>query len=140
MYLEHRKVGPMKNNKKERKISVVTILFYIASIIFLCIAAFSIWQSYKTVKSYQTQYTLLISDILNIYFSGSAQHFASAFFMYGIGTVLAKINALEIPLTATAKVEVEEEDEAIEFLDFENAEKPAKNEEIMQEEKLAEAK
>lgn len=98
MYLEYRKVGLMKNKKNETKTSVASILFYVAAVLFLCIAAFSIWQAYLTVQSYQMQYTLKISDILNLYFSGSAQYFAYAIILYGIGVVLGKVNALAFAL------------------------------------------
>lgn len=90
----NRKVGTMTNNKKRATKSVASIVFYVVAVIFLCIAAFSIWQGYLTVQSYKMQYTLKIADTINIYFSACAQYFAYAFILYGMGTVLAKLQGL----------------------------------------------
>ena len=39
--------------KKEMKISKASIVFYVAAVIFLAIAAFEIYQAYLTVESYR---------------------------------------------------------------------------------------
>ena len=48
--------------KKEMKISKASIVFYVASVIFLAIAAFEIYQAYLTVESYKTTYTLQLTE------------------------------------------------------------------------------
>lgn len=83
----------MKTNES-MKVSKASIVFYVASVIFLFIAAFEIYQSYVTVQAYQESYSLEIADILNLYFTGCVPYFAFAFLSYGIGEVLKKISDL----------------------------------------------
>lgn len=90
--------------KKEMKISKASIVFYVAAVIFLAIAAFEIYQAYLTVESYKTTYTLQMSDILNLYFTGCVPYFGFAFLSYGIGEIMKKIN----DLTSTLRLSMED--------------------------------
>ena len=104
--------------KKEMKISKASIVFYVASVIFLAIAAFEIYQAYLTVESYKTTYTLQLTDILNLYFTGCVPYFGFAFLAYGIGEVPKKINDLTSTLRLCIEdvIEEEVEEEAEEFV------------------------
>lgn len=98
----------MKKTKKETGVSVISIVFYVIAVVFLCIAAFNIWQAYQTVQSYQLQYSLTLSDILGVYFSNCAQYFAYAFVLYGVGVALNKIAVLNKTLCTCMDSGVEE--------------------------------
>lgn len=78
-------------NKKSRK-SALSILFYLLAVIFLCIAAFAIWNSYSQVEAYKTQYALKLTEVLNVYFTGCAQFFGFSFLFYGIGKCISKVH------------------------------------------------
>ena len=106
----------MKKTKKETGFSIIGIVFYVVAVVFLCIAAFSIWQSYLTVQNYQLQYTLSISDVLGVYFSNCSQYFAYAFILYGIGAGLSKIAVLNTTLCACMDTDVEEVEETSEVV------------------------
>lgn len=81
-------------NKKQIGISKASITFYVMAVIFLLIAAFSIYQAYLTVQGYKAQYMLQFTDELNIYLQGCSSSFAFAFIFYAIGVILNKINDL----------------------------------------------
>lgn len=112
-----RKVEIMKT-KKEMKISKASIVFYVAAVIFLAIAAFEIYQTYLTVENYKTTYTLQLTDILNLYFTGCVPYFGFAFLAYGIGEVLKKISDLTSTLRLCMEDVIEEavEEDAEEFV------------------------
>lgn len=80
--------------KNGLRISKASILFYVASVVFLLIAAFEIYQAYLTVETYKATYSLEITDILNLYFTGCVPYFGFAFISYGIGEVLKKLTDL----------------------------------------------
>lgn len=86
-------------NKKQNSVSKASILFYVMAVIFLLIAAFSIYQAYLTVQGYKAQYTLQFTDILNIYLQGCSPSFAFAFIFYGIGVILNKIMEMNSSLS-----------------------------------------
>lgn len=93
---------------KDMKISKASVVFYVASVIFLAIATFEIYQLYMTVVNYQTMYTLDLSDILNLYFTGCVPYFGFAFISYGIGEVLKKIGDLTSALQLCMEDAMEE--------------------------------
>lgn len=104
--------------KKEMKISKASIVFYVAAVVFLAIAAFEIYQTYLTVENYKTTYTLQLTDILNLYFTGCVPYFGFAFLAYGIGEVLKKISDLTSTLRLCMEDVIEEavEEDAEEFV------------------------
>lgn len=69
--------------------SRLNIIFYVASLIFLGIAIFSMYTSYQSIAQYQTNYstTLSVVDILNTYFNNCGRYFAYAIICYGIGII-----------------------------------------------------
>lgn len=89
----------MNDKAKITRISKASILFYIAAVVFLLIGAFSIYMAYESIQNYQTQYTLEVKDILNVYFSGAAPFFAYGIISYGIGVVISKVSELNYHLT-----------------------------------------
>ncbi|MEG0274811.1 MAG: hypothetical protein RR690_06740 [Longicatena sp.] len=108
----------MNKTKKVSKISAISIVFYVVAVVFLCIAAFNIWQAYDYVQTQQAQYTLTLSYIFYVYSTYSAQYFAYAFILYGVGVGLSKINVLhyafsEIVGNAMEEVEVSSTDDEV---------------------------
>lgn len=104
----------MNNKTKETTISKASILFYVTAVIFLLIGAFSIYMAYGTIQNYQTQYTLELKDIMNVYFSGAAQYFAYAIISYGIGVILKKFSELNQNLSLCMEDVIEESEEELE--------------------------
>ncbi len=80
--------------KNGLRVSKASILFYAAAVVFLLIAAFEIYQAYVTVETYKASYSLEMTDILNLYFTGCVPYFGFAFVSYGIGEVLKKLTDL----------------------------------------------
>ena len=80
--------------KNGLRVSKASILFYVAAVVFLLIAAFEIYQAYVTVETYKASYSLQMTDILNLYFTGCVPYFGFAFVSYGIGEVLKKLTDL----------------------------------------------
>ena len=80
--------------KNEFKISKGSIIFYLASVIFLGIGAFYFYVTYQSVAMYSQQQSLQMLDVLNAYFSNCAPFFAYAFGCYGIGYIIMKQNRL----------------------------------------------
>ena len=76
------------------KISKASIVFYVASVVFLGIAAFYFYITYESVVTYSQSASLEIKDMLNAYFSNCAPFFAYAFGCYGIGFIISKIGNL----------------------------------------------
>ena len=70
------------------------------------------------MESYKTTYTLQLTDILNLYFTGCVPYFGFAFLAYGSGEVLKKINDLTSTLRLCIEdvIEEEVEEEAEEFV------------------------
>ena len=81
-------------SKNKIKISKASIVFYVASIVFLGIAAFYFYITYESVVTYSQSASLEIKDMLNAYFSNCAPFFAYAFGCYGIGFIISKIGNL----------------------------------------------
>lgn len=81
-------------SKNKLKISKASIVFYVASVIFLGIAAFYFYITYESVVTYSQSASLEIKDMLNAYFSNCAPFFAYAIGCYGIGFVISKIGNL----------------------------------------------
>ncbi len=82
------------NVKNKIKISKASIVFYVASVVFLGIAAFYFYITYESVVTYSQSASLEIKDMLNAYFSNCAPFFAYAFGCYGIGFIISKIGNL----------------------------------------------
>ena len=80
-------------SKNKIKISKASIVFYVASVVFLGIAAFYFYITYESVVTSQSA-SLEIKDMLNAYFSNCAPFFAYAFGCYGIGFIISKIGNL----------------------------------------------
>lgn len=100
----------MKKNK-EVALSKAGIAFYVLAVIFLCIAAFSIFTAYASVGNYSTQYALTFNDKLNVYITQSAGYFAYAFLAYGVGMILNKLSNLTSALELCMVDASEKEDE-----------------------------
>lgn len=81
-------------SKNKIKISKASIVFYVASVVFLGIAAFYFYITYESVVTYSQSASLEIKDMLNTYFSNCAPFFAYAFGCYGIGFIISKIGNL----------------------------------------------
>ena len=81
-------------SKNKIKISKSSIVFYVASVVFLGIAAFYFYITYESVVTYSQSASLEIKDMLNAYFSNCAPFFAYAFGCYGIGFIISKIGNL----------------------------------------------
>ena len=81
-------------SKNKIKISKASIVFYVASVVFLGIAAFYFYITYESVVTYSQSASLEIKDMLNAYFSNCAPFFAYAFGCYGIGFIISKIGNL----------------------------------------------
>lgn len=81
-------------SKNKIKISKASIVFYVASVVFLGIAAFYFYITYESVVTYSQSASLEIKDMLNAYFSNCAPFFAYAFCCYGIGFIISKIGNL----------------------------------------------
>lgn len=119
----------MKKTNKTAGTSAISIVFYVASVIFLAIAAFSVYQAYETVATYKQTYTMTFSDIIGIYFTSCAQYFAYAFIIYGIGNGLSRISLLNHTLADvmdSAVEEIETEPEDIEIIDMSASAEPEK--------------
>lgn len=86
-------------SKNKIKISKASIVFYVASVVFLGIAAFYFYITYESVVTYSQSASLEIKDMLNAYFSNCAPFFAYAFGCYGIGFIISKIGNLNQILT-----------------------------------------
>lgn len=84
----------MLMSKNKIKISKASIVFYVASVVFLGIAAFYFYITYESVVTYSQSASLEIKDMLNAYFSNCAPFFAYAFGCYGIGFIISKIGNL----------------------------------------------
>ena len=84
----------MLMSKNKIKISKASIVFYVASVVFLGIAAFYFYITYVSVVTYSQSASLEINDMLNAYFSNCAPFFAYAFGCYGIGFIISKIGNL----------------------------------------------
>lgn len=97
--------------KKSMKVSKASIVFYVAAVIFLAIAAFEIYQTYQSIVSYKTQYSLQLMDVLNLYFTGCVPYFGFAFISYGIGEVLKKVGELHAALSLCIEDAIEDEAE-----------------------------
>lgn len=85
-------------NKKQNGISKASIIFYVVAVIFLLIAAFSIYQAHAIIQINKTQYAMKFTDVLNVYLQGVAPSFGFAFILYGIGVVLNKFNDMNSSL------------------------------------------
>ena len=81
-------------SKNKIKISKASIVFYVASVVFLGIAALYFYITYESVVTYSQSASLEIKDMLNAYFSNCAPFFAYAFGCYGIGFIISKIGNL----------------------------------------------
>lgn len=81
-------------SKNKIKISKASIVFYVASVVFLGIAAFYFYITYESVVTYSQSASLEIKDMLNAYFSNCVPFFAYAFGCYGIGFIISKIGNL----------------------------------------------
>ena len=81
-------------SKNKIKISKASIVFYVASVVFLGIAAFYFYITYESVVTYSQSASLEIKDMLNAYFSNCGPFFAYAFGCYGIGFIISKIGNL----------------------------------------------
>lgn len=81
-------------SKNKIKISKASIVFYVASVVFLGIAAFYFYITYESVVTYSQSASLEIKDMLNAYFSNCAPFLAYAFGCYGIGFIISKIGNL----------------------------------------------
>ena len=81
-------------SKNKITISKASIVFYVASVVFLGIAAFYFYITYESVVTYSQSASLEIKDMLNAYFSNCAPFFAYAFGCYGIGFIISKIGNL----------------------------------------------
>lgn len=81
-------------SKNKIKISKASIVFYVASVVFLGIAAFYFYITYESAVTYSQSASLEIKDMLNAYFSNCAPFFAYAFGCYGIGFIISKIGNL----------------------------------------------
>ena len=97
--------------KKEVRIAKSSILFYIASVIFLGIACFYFIVTYQSVVMLSEQTKVQFVDMLNAYFSNCAPFFAYAFACYGIGLVLAKLQTLVSTLSLCVEEAIEEVEE-----------------------------
>ena len=84
----------MLMSKNKIKISKASIVFYVASVVFLGIAAFYFYITYESVVTYSQSASLEIKDMLNAYFTNCAPFFAYAFGCYGIGFIISKIGNL----------------------------------------------
>ena len=84
----------MLMSKNKIKISKASIVFYVASVVCLGIAAFYFYITYESVVTYSQSASLEIKDMLNAYFSNCAPFFAYAFGCYGIGFIISKIGNL----------------------------------------------
>ncbi len=69
--------------------SRLNIIFYVAALIFLGIAIFTMYTTYQSIALYQTNYSTSLSvvDILNTYFNNCARYFAYAIICYGVGII-----------------------------------------------------
>ena len=74
-------------SKNKIKISKASIVFYVASVVFLGIAAFYFYITYESVVTYSQSASLEIKDMLNAYFSNCAPFFAYAFGCYIISKI-----------------------------------------------------
>ena len=81
-------------SKNKIKISKASIVFYVASVVFLGIAAFYFYITYESVVTYSQSASLEIKDMLNAYFRNCAPFFAYAFGCQGIGFIISKIGNL----------------------------------------------
>lgn len=85
-------------NKKQNGISKASILFYVVAVIFLMIAAFSIYQAHSIIEMNKTQYAMKFTDELNVYLQGCSPSFGFAFILYGIGVILNKFSDMNSSL------------------------------------------
>ena len=83
-------------SKNKIKISKASIVFYVASVVFLGIAAFYFYITYESVVTYSQSASLEIKDMLNAYFSNCAPFFAYAFGCYGIGFITVSYTHLDV--------------------------------------------
>ena len=103
----------MKKSNKAGRTSAISIVFYVVAVIFLCLAAFNIWQAYEYVQAQQAQYTLKFSYIFYVYSTYCAQYFAFAFILYGVGVGLHKIQGLHNAFSVLVQDAEIVEDEAV---------------------------
>ena len=99
-------------NKK--KVSVPVITLYALAVIFLLIAAFSVWFSFDYISGLTTTNGFVVSDnlkdVFNYYFTQCAPYFAYAFLLYTGGVIVDRLNKLDGKMEEVAS----DKDEAVE--------------------------
>lgn len=85
--------------KKEQKLSVTAIIFYVFAVLFLAYSAFMIFTAYEYVAGYVEQGTISygkdFKDILSVYVQQAGPYLVYALLLYGIGYIIDVVTKIK---------------------------------------------